>query len=361
VDAMPDVHIKIVDVSKRFGVVEALKQVSLDIPRGSFTTFLGPSGCGKTTMLRTIAGFYKLKEGKIYFGDRLINDVPSHQRNAIMVFQDYALFPHMSIGENIAYGLKIRKMPPAEIGERVARTTEYLGIRGLENRHPGEISGGQQQRVALARALVMEPEVLLLDEPLSNLDAKLRMNIRAELRQIQKNLGITTVYVTHDQAEALSLSDQIAVMDSGRVIQMGSPWDIYYKPVNTFVADFVGTANLLRARVFEKAKGFLTAGIGGFRITIAETPGEAGVGDTITVCIRPETIEVRGQGTKDLTNVVKGKVVNSIFEGAQIRYWIAVEDQEIVVDVFDPSAAGLLEGSVLLYFPPEKIHIIANA
>ncbi len=229
---MPDAHIRIVDVSKRFGAVEALKNVSLDIPRGSFTTFLGPSGCGKTTMLRTIAGFYKLKEGEIYFGDRLINDVPSHQRNAIMVFQDYALFPHMSIGENISYGLKIRKTPAEEIRKRVARTAEYLGIRGLEDRHPGEISGGQQQRVALARALIMEPEVLLLDEPLSNLDAKLRMSIRAELRQIQKNLDITTIYVTHDQAEALSLSDQIAVMSPGRSITGRSTrsWPISWAP-----------------------------------------------------------------------------------------------------------------------------------
>ena len=357
---MPDAHIRIVDVSKRFGAVEALKNVSLDIPRGSFTTFLGPSGCGKTTMLRTIAGFYKLKEGEIYFGDRLINDVPSHQRNAIMVFQDYALFPHMSIGENIAYGLKIRKTPAEEIRKRVARTAEYLGIRGLEDRHPGEISGGQQQRVALARALIMEPEVLLLDEPLSNLDAKLRMSIRAELRQIQKNLDITTIYVTHDQAEALSLSDQIAVMSDGRVIQMGSPWEIYYRPVNTFVADFVGTANLLSARIVAREAGLLIVSVYGRHIRIAEKTEGVAVGDTITLCVRPETIEVRGDGGEDLANSLKARVVNSIFEGAQIRYWMAVEDQEIVVDVFDPSAAGVFEGSVLLYFPPEKIHIIAN-
>ena len=357
---MHDAHVRIVDVSKRFGAVEALKQVSLDIPRGSFTTFLGPSGCGKTTLLRTIAGFYRLKEGKIYLGDRLINDVPSHQRNAVMVFQDYALFPHMSIGDNIAYGLKIRKMPAQEISAKVTRTAEYLGIRGLEARHPGEISGGQQQRVALARALVMEPEVLLLDEPLSNLDAKLRMNIRAELRQIQRNLGITTIYVTHDQAEALSLSDQIAVMQSGRVVQLGSPREIYYKPLNTFVADFVGTANLLKAQVVENTNGHLTVGINGARIGIAETTDGTAVGDTVTVCVRPETIEVRKEGSAEQTNVLEGEIVNSIFEGAQMRYWMNVADQQVVVDVFDPSSGELLKGSVLLYFPPEKIHIIAN-
>jgi ABC-type Fe3+/spermidine/putrescine transport system ATPase subunit len=358
---MADTHIRIVRVSKSFGSVEALKEVSLDIPRGSFTTFLGPSGCGKTTMLRTIAGFYELKQGEIYIGERRINDVPSHKRNAIMVFQDYALFPHMSIGENIAYGLKINKIPEEELRRRIERTTRYLGIQGLERRSPGEISGGQQQRVALARALVMEPEVLLLDEPLSNLDAKLRMNIRAELRQLQKRLGITTIYVTHDQAEALALSDQIAVMDHGRIIQAGTPREIYYRPRTVFVAAFVGTANLLEAEVEEGDGERTRVHIGDAVLQVAGVAPAVRTGERVTLCVRPETMTMapappRGGGGRN--NALRGTVVNHIFEGALVRYWVAVGDRQLIVDVFDPSDKGVLEGEVLLQLNPEKIHIL---
>ncbi len=355
---MGEYHIRIVNVNKSFGPVEALKNVSIDIPRGNFTTFLGPSGCGKTTMLRTIAGFYELKEGEIYIGERLINRVPSHQRNAIMVFQDYALFPHMNIGENIAYGLKIKKIPNEEIKSRVEKTTSYLGIQGLEKRNPGQISGGQQQRVALARALVMEPEVLLLDEPLSNLDAKLRMNIRAELRQIQKRLGITTIYVTHDQAEALALSDQIAIMDTGRIIQSGTPWEIYYKPLNEFVADFVGTANLITGRVSESSDKYLLLDIDAAQIMIEEPNLSVDTGSTVTLCIRPETIEIFKGMPEDKTNVLKGKIVNYIFEGSQIRYWVEIDQKKVVVDSFDPSEKGIYEGEVAIRFHPKKMHIL---
>ena len=248
---MRDIHIRIRNLTKRFGDVVAVDKVSLEIERGSFTTFLGPSGCGKTTTLRLLAGFYSADEGEIFFGDRCVNEVPSHKRNATMVFQDYALFPHMTIFENVSYGLKIMKLQTKEIEERVEKTLKFLGLEGLRDRTPGMISGGQQQRAALARSLIMEPEVLLLDEPLSNLDAKLRVNIRAELRQIQKSLGITTVYVTHDQEEALAISDSIAVMNKGKVVQFGPPWEIYYRPKNTFVADFVGVANFIRGKVSE--------------------------------------------------------------------------------------------------------------
>ena len=369
---MNTVHLKITDVSKRFGNVQALDNVSLDIPKGSFTTFLGPSGCGKTTMLRTIAGFYETDQGEIYIGDRLINQVPSHQRNAIMVFQDYALFPHMNISENIAYGLKIQKLSGQEIALKVEKTMHYLGIQGLGKRTPGQISGGQQQRVALARALVMEPEVLLLDEPLSNLDAKLRMNIRAELRQLQKRLGITTIYVTHDQAEALALSDQIAVMNTGKIVQIGSPWNIYYQPVNTFVADFVGTANLLEGHVIEKIppskKSPLEGGQGGVEmilvniddteIRIDEPTETLNRGDSVTICIRPETIEMFSKVPDDAPNIVKGEISNFIFEGAHIRYWIKVGIRTLMVDVFDPSEKGIYEGEIFLRFHPGKIHIL---
>jgi ABC-type Fe3+/spermidine/putrescine transport system ATPase subunit len=355
---MATVHLKIANVSKRFGHVQALDNVSIDIPKGSFTTFLGPSGCGKTTMLRTIAGFYEADQGEIAIGDRVINNVPSHQRNAIMVFQDYALFPHMNIAENIAYGLKIQKMPEEEIRTKVEKTMQYLGIQGLEKRSPGQISGGQQQRVALARALVMEPEVLLLDEPLSNLDAKLRMNIRAELRQLQKRLGITTIYVTHDQAEALALSDQIAVMNQGKIVQIGSPWEIYYQPINTFVADFVGTANLFKGKVIEKYKDYLIARLDHMDIRIEEPHTPVDKGERIITCIRPETIETFKRVPDDTRNIVKGTITNYIFEGAHIRYWVEIGPRTIVVDVFDPSDEGVYEGEIFLGFHPGKIHIL---
>ncbi|HEX9899292.1 MAG TPA: ABC transporter ATP-binding protein, partial [Candidatus Methylomirabilis sp.] len=244
-------HIVIQRLTKRFGSVTAVRDVSLEIARGSFTTLLGPSGCGKTTILRTLAGFYEADIGDIFFSGRRMNDVPSHRRNAAMVFQDYALFPHMTVFENVAYGLKIAGLRGEALRRKVERVLTDLGLAGLEDRLPGMISGGQQQRVALARALVMEPEILLLDEPLSNLDAKLRVTVRAELRQIQRHVGITTVYVTHDQEEALALSDRIAVMSQGEVVQYGTPWEIYYTPQSVFVADFVGTANFIRGQVRE--------------------------------------------------------------------------------------------------------------
>ena len=357
---MSMIHIKIDNASKSFGPVEALKGVSIDIPRGSFTTFLGPSGCGKTTMLRTIAGFYNLDNGDIYIGGRLINDVPSHQRNAIMVFQDYALFPHMNIGANIAYGLKINKIPQEEIRRRVARTIQYLGIEGLESRSPGQISGGQQQRAALARALVMEPEVLLLDEPLSNLDAKLRMNIRAELRQLQKRLGITTIYVTHDQAEALALSDQIAVMSKGQIIQIGSPWEIYYKPRNMFVADFVGTANLVPGKVTEKNGREATVDIGVAKLRIEEPIFESEPGGQVTLCIRPETIQLSVSEAGGSLNSLRGVITNYIFEGALVRYWVEVGKHVIIADVFDPSDKGIYTGEVTLSVHPNKVHVLSG-
>ena len=353
-------HIRIDNLSKSFGSVTALAGVSIDIPKGSFTTFLGPSGCGKTTMLRTIAGFYHPGGGSIYFGSRLINNVASHHRKAIMVFQDYALFPHMNIRANIAYGLRINKIPREEIEQRVARTMSYLGIEGLESRSPGQISGGQQQRVALARALIMEPEVLLLDEPLSNLDAKLRMNIRAELRQLQKRLGITTIYVTHDQAEALALSDQIAVMHSGRIVQVGSPWDIYYKPKNVFVADFVGTANLVPGKVIGKDSKAITVDIGENHLEVGESQLEALPGAEVTLCIRPETIGISAFSPVEQPNSLRGLIINHIFEGSRVRYWIEAGGREIVVDVFDPSERGIFEGEVVLTIDPKKVHILSG-
>ncbi len=246
-----DPHVRLVKLTKRFvgGAAAAVDDVSLDIPRASFTTLLGPSGCGKTTTLRMIAGFYEPDSGDIFIGPRRVNDVPVHRRKTAMVFQDYALFPHMSVEENVGYGPRLASVGADAARKRVRETLEFLALIGLERRYPNQLSGGQQQRVALARALVMNPEVLLLDEPLSNLDARLRVAIRAELISIQRQLEITTIYVTHDQDEALAMSDWVAVMNQGHVIQWGTPWDVYYRPRTQFMAEFLGSVNLIPAAV----------------------------------------------------------------------------------------------------------------
>ena len=358
---MEPVHLRIIDVCKSFGKVKALKNVSLDIPKGSFTTFLGPSGCGKTTLLRTIAGFYDVERGEIFIGDQLINDIPSHLRNAIMVFQDYALFPHMNIRENIIYGLKIKRFSEEEIERRLAKTVQYLGVRELLRRSPSQLSGGQQQRIALARALIMEPEVLLLDEPLSNLDARLRINIRAELRQLQKRLGITTIYVTHDQAEALALSDQLAVMNEGEIVQFGTSWEIYSRPRSAFVASFVGTANLLEGEVVESIPGSAFIDVGQVHLRLEEKGDLPLAGTKVILCIRPETIKILDRTLEGISNIVPGRVRNYIFEGSHFRYWVEAVGRELVVDVFDPTEKGIQEDSILLRLPPNKIHIIPEA
>ena len=232
-------------VVKRFGAVTAVDRVDLAVEDGELFTLLGPSGCGKTTLLRLLAGFYQPDAGEIRFDDRVVNGLPPYERNIGMVFQNYALWPHMTVADNVAYGLKLRKLGAAEMAARLAEGLRKVNLAGFESRYPGQLSGGQQQRVALARALVLNPDILLLDEPLSNLDAKIRVQVRAEIRKLQQELGITTIYVTHDQEEALSLSDRVAVMNDGRVLQVGAPKDLYERPRTRFVADFVGTNNLV--------------------------------------------------------------------------------------------------------------------
>jgi ABC-type Fe3+/spermidine/putrescine transport system ATPase subunit len=278
-----------------------------------------------------------------------------------MVFQDYALFPHMTVFENVAYGLKIGGVRGEALRGRVAKVLDDLGLQGLGERMPGMISGGQQQRVALARVLVMEPEVLLLDEPLSNLDAKLRVTIRAELRQIQRRVGITTVYVTHDQEEALALSDRIAVMHQGAVVQYGTPWEIYYTPASAFVADFVGTANFLRGRVVERWPAGCRIECDGRMIDVEAEPAGDGAQ---TLVIRPEAIEVlAGSPPAGTPNVLEGKIVTSTFVGQWVRYWIEVPlpaggAQQLIADVPDPRERGILDGRVFLRLDPRKLHVL---
>ena len=304
--------IRIVELEKRFGEVKALSEVNLDIGKGEFITLLGPSGCGKTTLLRTIAGFYRQDKGEVWLGDERVDEVPAHRRDTGMVFQNYAVFPHMTVFENVAYGLRVRRLPRAEIERRVAAALKTVHLEGYEKRTPDQLSGGQQQRVGLARAMAVEPRVLLFDEPLSNLDAKLRVEMRDEIRAVQKQLGITAIYVTHDQEEALAISDRIAVVSGGKIQQVGVPWEIYKDPATLFVASFVGKVNLLRAELgATRGPGLREVKAGPLEF-LAPDPGEFAEGEVI-MAFRPE--DAVEEPEKGAVNPVRGKVLGSSFLG----------------------------------------------
>jgi ABC-type Fe3+/spermidine/putrescine transport system ATPase subunit len=323
-------HVSAVDVSKRFGDHLVLQHVSLDIPRGAFVTLLGPSGCGKTTLLRVMAGFYEPDAGEIRFDGRRVNGVPPHARNTPMVFQDYALFPHMTVAENIGYGLRLRRLRRDEVRERTVRVMRLLDLDRFATRAPGQLSGGQQQRVALARALVLDPTVILLDEPLSNLDARLRVEIRGEIRDLQKRLNLTVINVTHDQEEAMAVSDLIALMKAGVLVQTGLPTDLYFRPQSRFVAEFVGVANLIAGTVRTKGPdGFSVETAHGTCLaqngTDAVLPGQA-----CLVMIRPQDLQFGNNG--QTVNVLSAEVVGHAFLGATIRYSLKAGEQDLRVD-----------------------------
>ncbi|MFO7275199.1 MAG: ABC transporter ATP-binding protein [Symbiobacteriaceae bacterium] len=294
-------------VVKRFEGHAAVNGVSLTVESGELFTLLGPSGCGKTTLLRVLAGFYRQDEGNVRFGDQLVNDVPPHKRNTGMVFQNYAVFPHMTVFDNVAYGLRARRIGGEELKRRVMEALEMVKMADLKDRMPAQLSGGQQQRVALARALVIQPQLLLMDEPLSNLDAKLRVEMRTEIRRLQRQYGITTIYVTHDQEEALAISDRIAVMNQGRVEQVGTPREIYFHPRTVFVAGFIGTTNLLRGRV----EGGRVRVLGAVVREVSAPDGEC------TVAVRPETIAL-GEGEVSFT----GHVEETLFVGSATTVFV---------------------------------------
>jgi ABC-type Fe3+/spermidine/putrescine transport system ATPase subunit len=318
--------IEIRDLDKAFGSFRALKDINLDIAEKQFVTFLGPSGCGKTTMLRTLACFLAPDRGTIHVGGRPLSSpagiVPPEQRRMGMVFQNYAVWPHMTVLENVAFGLRIAKVDRRQVQERVAHVLDAVGLTGLEQRHPGQLSGGQQQRVALARSLVVEPSILLLDEPLSNLDAKLRERMRVELKDLQRRMGLTFIYVTHDQAEAMALSDRIVVFNQGAVQQIGQPREIYERPGNMFVADFMGLVNRAPATLVEQRDGVARVRIGPheLRATIGQ---EAGAGpDVVTLVIRPEAIRF-GEATAG-DNRLEGTVTEATFLGNIIDYRVDI-------------------------------------
>jgi ABC-type Fe3+/spermidine/putrescine transport system ATPase subunit len=291
--------VRVSGIRKRYGNAAALHDVTIDFPAGGFTTLLGPSGCGKTTLLRIIAGFVEADAGTVSVGGRDVGGDPPWRRRIGFVFQSYALWPHMTVHDNVAYGLRLRGLPRAEVAARVWAALDRIGMAGLGGRHPGQLSGGQQQRVALARALVLEPDVLLLDEPLSNLDARLRVEMRREIRRLQREVGITTIYVTHDQEEALQLSDVIAVMSQGRVEQVGSAEEVYARPRTAFVATSLGAATLLRGEA--QADGALL--VDGRRLPLSLSPALAG--RTVRVALRPENVAVvAGSGPDTLAAII---------------------------------------------------------
>jgi len=299
-------------VTKRFGEVVAVDDVSLDIASGELFFLLGPSGCGKTTLLRSVAGFCAPDAGEIWFDDRRIDRVPPHKRNTAMVFQNYALWPHMTVEENVAYGLKARGVRGVECAERVARALATVHMEEMAKRRPAELSGGQQQRVAVARALVIEPSVVLLDEPLSNLDAKLRIEMRREIRRIHAETGITMIYVTHDQKEALSMAQRIAVMRDGKVEQIGTPREVYAAPKSRFVAEFVGEVNLLDGVVTDARDGIVSIRTSLGRLTCR---GEATTGATVLCGVRPEAIRFVSDDKPDGPNTFAVRIVISTFLG----------------------------------------------
>jgi ABC-type Fe3+/spermidine/putrescine transport system ATPase subunit len=305
-----------------------------------------------------VAGFYEPDAGDIFLGDRRITSLPVHRRKTAMVFQDYALFPHMNVADNVGYGLRLAHSPGETIRKRVQETLEFLDLAGLDKRFPGQLSGGQQQRVALARALVMSPEVLLLDEPLSNLDAKLRVSIRAELISIQRQLNLTTIYVTHDQDEALAMSDWVAVMNRGRVIQWGTPWEVYYAPRTPFMADFLGSVNLVRVPVVERTESDAVVRLGEQTLQL---PGKLD-GDEALLSIRPETLRLasRDSAAGDALSL-PGSVVRRTFLGHLMRYTVRVGEQEWLVDQPDPGGASLAEGEVCVLVNPRRVHLVPEA
>ena len=317
-------------IGKRFGTTTVVRDVDLELAKGEFVTLLGPSGCGKTTILRMIAGFEQPTAGTIVVDGVNITHVRPSQRQIGMVFQAYALFPNMSVAGNIGFGLKVAGTAREEARARTAEMLELIGLSGYEKRFPFELSGGQQQRVALARALAPRPRMLLLDEPLSALDAKIRVSLREEIRNIQRTLGITTVFVTHDQEEALSISDRIVVLNGGRIEQVGEPFEIYNRPKSRFVATFVGTLNTLHGKVADAAAKQVV--IDGQSVTIPSLPAGAVAGDAVALTVRPEAVVI-GRGDSQI--VLEGTVEDVSFHGAVIRVRVTLGDNTISLDTFN--------------------------
>jgi iron(III) transport system ATP-binding protein len=357
--------IEIQNLFKSFKDVVAINRIQLDIDQGEMLTLLGPSGCGKTTTLRCVAGLEKPQEGDIVIdGNPMISKgfVPPSKRGIGMVFQNYAVWPHMKVFNNIVYGLKLQKVPGQRIREKAQKVLELVGLQGLEDRYPSQLSGGQQQRVALARALVTNPKVLLLDEPLSNLDAKLREELRFEIKSLVRRMGITSVYVTHDQAEAMVISDRIAVMNAGNVVQIGTPDEIYKRPASKFVADFIGTMNFIPGKIEQSGQD--TEGV-----RVATEMGEkvwckifadadTSIGKTVFASIRPEDVTVFAEVPQVTENVYEGTIAHKAYMGNLLYYFVKISDTMIRVQV--PHHMPQDEGETLfLFLDPDRCMVLS--
>src|SRR6266576_3267532 len=356
------IAVQVDGVSKRFshrvkGEVYAARDVRLAVAAGEFVTLLGPSGCGKTTTLRMIAGFEQPDEGRIRFGGDDVTRLPANQRNIGFVFQNYALFPHLSVFENVAYGLQVRGQPPSDVAKSVGDVLALVGLSGHEQQFPAQLSGGEQQRVALARAVVIRPRVLLFDEPLSNLDAKLRVQMRHEIRDLQRRLSITTIYVTHDQEEAMAVSDRIAVMNQGSVVQEGTAEDLYHRPATEFVAQFVGRVNLIAGVVQSmNGKSATIAALG--RAVIARTgSSDLAAGDPVRIALRPEAIEI---AQTSVPGALPATVLSSVFLGDKVEYLVRCGSETLQVARYNagpttPLAAGT---AVALSFAEDAVVVL---
>jgi len=350
-------RVELVDLVKRFGDVAAVDGISLDIPAGEFFSLLGPSGCGKTTTLRIIAGFERPDAGRILLDGRDMAQTPPHRRPVNTVFQSYALFPHLNVRDNVAFGLRFQNVPKEEAHRQVATVLGLVQLAGFEERRPAQLSGGQQQRVALARALILNPDVLLLDEPLGSLDAKLRKALQLELKSIQEEIGITFVYVTHDQEEALTMSDRLAVMSDGRVVQVGPPREVYEEPADAYVADFLGVSNLMDAR-----------GLGGGRVRVGDVELTAGRGDTdatgdVRLVIRPERVRVEDRGA-DGANRLPGMVERSVFVGPTVQVIVRLVGGQAIqaVETSGGDAGARSQGdAVAVHLPADDLRVLRTA
>lgn len=370
--------VKIEQLTKKFNNTLALDNVNLDIHEGEFFALLGPSGCGKTTTMRCIAGFEQPTTGFIKIGDAVVNNIPPNRRNCGMVFQSYALFPHMNVFENVAYSLNIKELKsssvlsqakivarllnkrlgryPESIDKKVMEILEYVELDKYATRMTSELSGGQQQRVALARALIMEPAVLLMDEPLSNLDQKLRHTMRNAIRKIQQDLGITTIFVTHDQEEAMSMADRVAVMSGGKVMQIGTPTDLYSNPKTPFIADFVGTSNIIKGSLLAEEQGYTIIQVEGHRLKSTYKSKKTDV----EVIIRPENIKISKINEPITGNILEGEIVVSTYLGSIIRYEVQVGNHQLFVDSTYQSGREILKAGVKvkLTIEPERVLLI---
>jgi iron(III) transport system ATP-binding protein len=362
------VSIRFDNVTKRFGDVTVVDKINLTIEPGELFFLLGPSGCGKTTLLRSLAGFYVPDSGSIWIGDRDVTRLPPHERDTGMVFQSYALWPHMTVAQNVAFGLELRKIPRDEIDQRVADALAMVKMGDRADYKPNQLSGGQQQRVALARALVVRPKCLLLDEPLSNLDAKLRLDMRSEIRRICKQAGLTAIYVTHDQKEALSIADRIAILEKGIIQQCGTPESVYRRPANRFVANFIGETNFIEGRVVSivDSRAILETVLGQIvSSALPDTP--LSPGQEVTISLRPEALQI-GTEPSNSTNVFRGRLHDTVYLGEMAQHWVNLpavsSDEEISLKVFELNPQLVTHDDefkeIHLWFRPENAIVLVK-